>query len=54
MNSMSEIAVTLAPELFEHLKAEARQLGVSLEWLVASLVVDTIEKTKLELVPVPA
>jgi hypothetical protein len=54
MNSMSEIAVTLAPELFEHLKAEARQLGVSLEWLVASLVVDTMEKTKLELVPVPA
>jgi len=48
MNSASEIAVTLAPELFECLKAEARQLGISLEWLVASLVVDTLEKTRLE------
>jgi hypothetical protein len=43
MDSASEIAVTLAPELFERLKAEARRLEVSLEWLVASLVVDTIE-----------
>jgi hypothetical protein len=45
MNSMTEVAVTLAPELLERLKAEARRLEVSLEWLVASLVVDTIEWT---------
>ena len=45
MNPMSEVAVTLAPELFERLKAEARRLEVSLEWLVASLVVDTIEES---------
>jgi hypothetical protein len=44
-NSAPEIAVTLAPELFERLKAEARRLEVSLEWLVASLVVDTFEPT---------
>jgi len=54
MNSASEIAVTLAPELFERLKTEARQLGISLEWLVASLVVDTLERTKLELATVVA
>ena len=52
MNSATEIAVTLAPELFERLKAEARRLEISLEWLVASLVVDTMEKTPLRLVPV--
>jgi hypothetical protein len=53
MNSPSEIAVTLAPDLFERLKAEARRLEVSLEWLVASLVVDTMEEASLDLVPVP-
>jgi hypothetical protein len=54
MNSMSEVAVTLAPELFERLKAEARRLEVSLEWLVASLVVDTIEWTTTDRSPIPA
>jgi hypothetical protein len=53
-NSASEIAVTLAPELFERLKAEARRLEVSLEWLVASLVVDTFEGTSIERAPVSA
>jgi hypothetical protein len=47
MNSASEIAVTLAPELFDRLMAEARRLEVSVEWLVASLVLDTIEGTSL-------
>jgi len=54
MNPASEIAVTLAPELFERLKGEARSLGVSLEWLVASLVVDTIEKARPERAAMPA
>ena len=35
------LAVTLSAELFELLTAEARKLGLPLEWLVASLVVDT-------------
>jgi hypothetical protein len=43
MQSVSEIAVTLAPELLALLRAESRKLGVSIEWLVASLVVDTME-----------
>ncbi len=46
MNRLPEVAVTLAPELFERLHAEAKLLGVSLEWLVASLVVDTLDKAK--------
>jgi hypothetical protein len=37
------LAVTLSAELFELLTAEARKLGLPLEWLVASLVVDTVE-----------
>jgi hypothetical protein len=49
MNAPSEFAVTLAPELFEQLRREAKLLGVSLEWLVASLVVDTFDETEPEL-----
>jgi hypothetical protein len=41
MMTMPEVAVTLEPELFEQLRSEAERLGVPLEWLVASLVVDT-------------
>ena len=37
------LAVTLSAELFEILSAEARKLGLPLEWLVASLVADTVE-----------
>jgi hypothetical protein len=43
MNPLSMFSVTLTPELFKRLAAEAADLGVSLEWLVASLVVDTID-----------
>ncbi len=43
MNHATELSVTLAPELYEVLRAEARKLGVAIEWLVASLVVDTME-----------
>ena len=43
MNIASEFAVTLAPDLFKLLRAESQKLGVSIEWLVASLVVDTLE-----------
>lgn len=43
MNAKTEVAVTLSSDLYERLSAEAAALGVSLEWLVASLVVDTFE-----------
>ena len=43
MNVNAEIAVTLSPDLWQHLAQEARRLGISLEWLVAGLVADTME-----------
>jgi hypothetical protein len=43
MNSEKELAVTLSSELFNSLKAEAAELGLPLEWLVASLVFDTFD-----------
>ncbi|MDR3636646.1 MAG: hypothetical protein P4L84_22780 [Isosphaeraceae bacterium] len=43
MNAKSEVTVTLSDELYKQLNAEATALGVALEWLVASLVVDTFE-----------
>jgi hypothetical protein len=46
MKSMPELAVTLSAELLEQLKAEAALLGLPVEWLVASLVVDTIEESE--------
>jgi hypothetical protein len=49
ISESSEIAVTLTPSLFKRLKAEAGRLEISLEWLVASLVVDTMEETPLDL-----
>ena len=36
------LSVTLSGALYDHLCAEARRLDVPLEWLVASLIVDTI------------
>jgi len=44
MKKNSEVAVTLTPELFDRLRSEAETLGVSITWLVASLIVDTMEK----------
>jgi hypothetical protein len=46
--------VTLSTELFRAMKAEARRLGVSLEWLVASLVADTMEEAGRDNVPLAA
>ena len=43
MKADAEFRVTLSPALFDHLRAEARRLGVPLEWLVASLVLDTMD-----------
>jgi hypothetical protein len=41
MSTLSELAVTLSPELYAHLTAESQALDVPLEWLVASLAFDT-------------
>lgn len=43
MNSATEVSVTLTPELFERLRCESRRLRLPIEWLVASLVVDTMD-----------
>lgn len=51
MNATSEFSVTLEPKLFERLCAEAKLLGVPLEWIVASLVADTFAES---LAPVAA
>ena len=48
MHNESSLAVTLSVELFELLTAEARKLGLPLEWLVASLVVDTVDENGLK------
>lgn len=43
-----ELAVTLSDELFHHLSDEAARLGIPLEWLVASMVVDTMDEEEDE------
>ncbi|MHC5539354.1 hypothetical protein ACYOEI_14140 [Singulisphaera rosea] len=47
MNALSEVAVTLAPELLDRLRSEAAGLGLSLEWLIASLIVDSLDEADL-------
>ncbi len=43
MITTTELAVTLTPALLDHLRAESRRLGVTLEWLIAGIVADTID-----------
>ena len=38
-----DVDVTLSADLLRRLRAEARELGVPLSWLVASLIVDTVD-----------
>jgi len=46
MNNTSEnVAVTLSDDLYRKLRRESKNLGVSIEWLVASLVFDTVDRT---------
>lgn len=40
---INSIAVTLSEDLMATLRTEAERLGLPLEWIVASLVVDTLE-----------
>ena len=44
MNANPQVAVTLSADLWRHLREEARRLRVPLEWLVASLVADTLDE----------
>ncbi len=46
MTTAPGVEVTLSSELLRHLRAEAKKLGVSLNWLVASMVVDTVESVE--------
>ena len=39
----AEIHVTLSAELLARLRAEARELRVPLEWVVAGLVADSVD-----------
>ena len=48
MDKKTEVAVTLEPGLFARMRAEAAQLGVPIEWLVASLVADTLDEAALQ------
>lgn len=43
MSATAEVEVTLEPDLYDHLRAEAERLGIPLAWLVVSLVVDTFD-----------
>jgi hypothetical protein len=43
MSTAAEVAVTLSPQLLTRLRNEAARLGVTLEWMVAALVADTLE-----------
>jgi hypothetical protein len=57
MKTNPEILVTLSDELFDRLRAQARELHVSMKYLVASLVCDTmefVEKPLDDLTPQPA
>jgi hypothetical protein len=57
MKAKPEILVTLSDELFDRLRAQSRELHVSMKYLVASLVCDTmepVEKPLENLTPRPA
>lgn len=46
INSATEYSVTLTPELFQRIQTEANRLGIAMEWLVASLVLDTLDSER--------
>lgn len=54
MIATPELSVTLSSDLFRAMTAEARRLGVSLEWLVASLVADTMDQAGCAAEPMAA
>ncbi len=48
MKAEPELNVTLSAELLDHLRAESQRLEVPMEWLVASLIVDTLDEAGVE------
>jgi len=46
-----EVAVTLTPDLFQQLQIESESLGVPLSWVVASLIVDTMQSGLVDSAP---
>ena len=55
MTNTAGVEVTLSSELLRHLRAEAKKLGVAIEWLIASMVVDTAETIdRRSVVPITA
>jgi hypothetical protein len=44
MRATAEVVVTLTAELWSRLRREAARLDVPLEWLIAGLVCDTLER----------
>ncbi len=54
MTTKPSVDVTLSPDLLRHLRAEARELGVPLHWLIASMIVDTVESIEGSPAPVAA
>jgi hypothetical protein len=55
MTNTAGVEVTLSSELLRHLRAEAKKLGVAIEWLIASMVVDTAETfDRRSVVPITA
>ena len=44
MTAAPMLKVTLSDDLYTHLREEAQRLEIPLEWLVASIVADTLEE----------
>jgi len=51
MKTSPELEVTLSADLYRRLRLEARRLGVPMTYLVASVVVDTIEEAEAHAEP---
>jgi hypothetical protein len=54
MTTDPRVAVTLSADLLRQLRTEAEALGLPIEWLVASMIVDTVDAVDLPARPVAA
>ena len=46
MKGITEVVITLSPELWREMRRQAAALDVPVEWLAAGLVCDTIEEQR--------
>jgi hypothetical protein len=46
MIASPEVAVTLSEEMYSQLRQEAEMLDIPIEWLIASIIADTIDETE--------